>query len=135
MSPPYRSKQPPAFLAATVSAFLATGLAGCGNDDDDSSRGSQRYVHCIDDNGRVVDPDRCDDTRVGASPFWYYLAARRYTTGAAVPGDHKTSRIDPSNQSARAAAGLPRTGQVGGSTVSSGGFGSGGTSGTKSGGS
>ncbi|MFB9235764.1 hypothetical protein ACFFWC_09435 [Plantactinospora siamensis] len=126
MSPHRDSTRPPAFLAAAVSAFLATGLAGCG------SGRSDRYVNCIDRNGRVVDPAFCEDR---SSAYWYYLASRRYGVGSSVPGDYTRTRINPSDQAARAAAGMPKTGNVGGTKISSGGFGKGSSSGHHGGGS
>lgn len=125
MSDRLRSKEPPRFLAAAVTAFMAVGLAGCGNDED------ERYVYCIDDSGEVVDPDYCEreeyqrDDQEDPEGYWYYVSRRRYSIGLRVPSDHLTSRIRPSDPTARANAGLPQTGGIGGTTLRSGGFGSG----------
>ncbi|MGH3712093.1 MAG: hypothetical protein ACRDT4_01290 [Micromonosporaceae bacterium] len=122
MTDRHRFKQPPPFLAATVTAFMAVGLAGCASD-------SEQYVHCVDDDGEVVDPDLCDDDDDyygSGGSYWYYVSSSRYSVGSSVPGDYRTNRISPSDGDARAAAGLPRTGSVGGTTIRGGGFGSGG---------
>jgi hypothetical protein len=125
MSDRRRLKEPPLFLAAAVTAFAAAGLAGCSSEPD-------QYVYCIDDEGEVVDPDYCEDEEYGydddddyGSSYWYYVASSRYSVGSRVPGDHVTSRINPSDSSARTSAGIPSSGKVGGTTIKGGGFGSG----------
>lgn len=121
MSDRHRVKEPPRFLAATVTAFMAVGLAGCSSEPD-------QYVHCIDDDGFVVDPELCDDDEdhYGGGGYWYYVSSSRYSVGSPVPSDYTSSRISPSDSDARTRAGLPATGSVGGTTIRGGGFGSGG---------
>jgi hypothetical protein len=112
-------RKPPPFFAATVAAFMSVGVAGC-------SSGSDEYVHCIDDSGNVVDPSLCEEAEYSYSPgYWYYVSRTRYGVGERVPDDYTTSRIDPSDSTARANAGLSESGGVGGTTVRGGGFGSG----------
>lgn len=150
------SRQPlrPAIVVAAVAAFAATGAmtAAC-------SRSSYKYVNCVDDNGTVVDPKLCencvdengkivDDSncengkssthRAGlTSGYWYYTSGRRYQVGSHAPSNWQSSRISPSDSAARSKAGLPSSGKIGGTKVSSGGFGKGSShkSSSKSGGS
>jgi hypothetical protein len=125
MSDRLRPKEPPRFLAAAVTAFVAMGMTGCGSDQDEA------YVYCIDEAGQVVDPDYCEEAEYGyvdgddEDSYWYYVSSRRLRLGARVPGDYGTSRIRPSDSNARLAAGLPATGKIGGTTIRMGGFGSG----------
>lgn len=111
-------------VALAVSSFLLAGAAaGC-------SRESERTVHCVDDKGKVVNPNLCDGPGAGGiMPYWLYTSSNHYPVGSAVPSDWTSSRISPSDTTARTNAGLPATGKVGGTTVRSGGFGSGGTGG------
>ncbi|MGH3739855.1 MAG: hypothetical protein ACRDT8_11320 [Micromonosporaceae bacterium] len=121
MSDRLQFKQPPRFLTAAVTAFMAAGLAGCSQEED-------KYVHCIDENGEVVDDDYCDeDDDYHGGGYWLYVAGKRYLPGSRVPSDHRSSRIDPKDSTARANAGLPSSGRVSGSTIRGGGFGSGGS--------
>ncbi|MGH3664152.1 MAG: hypothetical protein ACRDT8_11315 [Micromonosporaceae bacterium] len=116
-------RHPPRFLAATVSAFLVTGAVGwvASRPQEDSL---DKKVHCIDEDGNVVDPDYCDENRSsGFTSYWLYVTARRYALGNRVPDDHKTRRIDPSDKKARAKAGIPATGRVAGKTIRGSGFG------------
>jgi hypothetical protein len=122
----------PGLLAAAVATFLAGGVtSACGSDEPDQT------VYCVDDNGTVVDPDYCDDyDGSGGMAYWFWMSSGHYPVGSSVSGsgDWRSSRVNPRDPNARANAGLPRTGKVGGTTVKGGGFGSG-TSGGKSGGS
>lgn len=121
MSDRLRPKEPPRFLTAAVTAFMAVGMAGCGSDQDEA------YVYCIDDSGQVVDPDYCEEEEYVAddqNSYWYYVSSRRLRLGSRV-ANYLTSRISPSDATARAAAGLPSTGRIGGTTIRAGGFGSG----------
>lgn len=125
MSNRRRIKQPPRFLAAAVTAFVATGVAACASE-------SEEYVYCIDDEGEVVDPEYCedyeydyDDDDYSGGTYWYYVSSTRYSVGSRVPSDHRTSRVSPKDSSGRSAAGIPSSGRVGGTTIRGGGFGSG----------
>ncbi|HEX2417852.1 MAG TPA: hypothetical protein VHJ83_06980 [Micromonosporaceae bacterium] len=135
MSDRLRPKEPPRFLTAAVTAFLAVGMTGCGSDQDEA------YVYCIDDAGEVVDPDYCEDAEEvyaveddDRDSYWYFVSPRRLRLGARVAGDYLTRRVSPSDRSARLAAGLPATGRIGGTTIRVGGFGSGSASNDGSGG-
>jgi hypothetical protein len=114
----------PGLLAAAAAAFLATGgLSACGEDEPD------RQVYCVDEQGNVVDPDLCDERHYGSGvafwPYWYYVSTSHFPVGGRVPSDWRTSRISPTDANARANAGVPRSGKIGGTTVKGGGFGSG----------
>ncbi len=124
MSDRPRPKEPPRFLTAAVTAFLAVGVTGCGVGEEDA------YVYCIDDDGEVVDPEYCEDEEYSYSDdddrsYWYYVSSRRLAFGARVAGDYLTKRISPSDPTARINAGLPSSGRIGGTTIRVGGFGSG----------
>lgn len=120
----------PSLVVAAVAALAATGAvtAGCSNDQDDD-----RYVNCVDENGQIVDPDLCDDVDDDGlyhSPYYFYPSHKRYKVGSKAPSDWHSSRVDPSDPSARTRAGLPSSGRIAGTTVRSGGFGGSGTGST-----
>lgn len=121
-----RKRLRPAIVVGAVAAIAATGgiVAAC-------SSGSDQHVHCVDDSGTFVDPDRCDnDGYGGGGHYYYFMSSHRYSYGSRAPSGWESSRIDPHDSSARANAGLPRTGKAGGTTIRSGGFGRGGSSGS-----
>lgn len=124
MSDRPRPKEPPRFLTAAVTAFLAVGVTGCGVGEEEA------YVYCIDEDGEVVDPQYCEDEEATFTDdddrsYWYYVSSRRLTLGARAAGDYLSKRINPSDPTARINAGLPSTGRIGGTTIRVGGFGSG----------
>jgi hypothetical protein len=115
----------PGLLAAAAASFLAMGsTAACGEEEQ-----PDQYVHCVDDAGNVVDPDRCDDDYDGGGIFWLWMSPTHYPVGGHAPSGWHNSRIGPRDTAARTRAGLPGTGKVGGTTVKGGGFGSGSTGG------
>ncbi|MBT8226760.1 MAG: hypothetical protein HKP61_10450 [Dactylosporangium sp.] len=117
----------PAMVVAAVAAFAATGVVttACSTADD-------QYVYCVDEDGEVVDSDYCENDD-NAGRYWYYLAKHSYRSGARMPSGWQSTRINPSDASARVKAGLPATGKIGGMKVSSGGFGKGSSGGKGSG--
>ncbi|MBN1171013.1 MAG: hypothetical protein JXA67_02465 [Micromonosporaceae bacterium] len=129
MSTPSRKKPiRPALVVAAVAAFVSAGTmtGACGSSDDE-------YVNCVDDDGVVVDSSYCEDGNASGH-YWYYVSRKRHSKGTKVPSGWLSSRINPTDTAARARAGLPSTGNIGGKKISSGGFGKGSSSG-KSGGS
>jgi hypothetical protein len=141
------NRQPlrPALVAAAVAAFATTGTmtASCSS--------STTYVNCVDDDGNIVDSYYCnayeDDCWTNSSfasvspsangnvtvyrrgcdsshkRYWYYTSSRRYSVGTHAPSSWHSSRVDPADSSARTSAGLPSSGHVGGTKISSKGFG------------
>lgn len=127
MREPRRRPLRPSLVVAAVAAFAATGAvsAGCSSDSDDD-----QYVNCVDEQGQVVDPDLCDDDdgtdyHGYHGGYYYLMSPKRYKVGSKAPSDWRSKSINPSDAGARIRAGLPSTGKVGGTTVRSGGFGSG----------
>jgi hypothetical protein len=118
------------FVSAAVAVFLAaTPLAACSDEPDQT-------VHCVSEDGTVVDPSLCDESHYtggGVYPYWLWMSPTPYPVGQRVPADWQGSRISPTDTTARANAGLPPKGSVGGTTVRGGGFGSGGGHGTAGG--
>jgi hypothetical protein len=112
----------PSLVVAAVAALTATGAvnAGCSSEPDD------QYVNCVDEDGEVVDPDRCeDDGGRHYSGFYYFPSHKKYRIGSKAPSNWKSSRVNPADTAARSRAGLPSSGKIGGTTVHSGGFGGG----------
>ena len=113
-----------AALTTTVLATAATGfMAGCGAGGDDD----EQVAYCTDENGEIVDEDLCDEDRVGGGGglFFLYLGGFRpgLPVGTVLPSGG--TRINPTDQAARRAAGLAATGAVAAGTRVSGGIGSG----------
>jgi hypothetical protein len=106
-------------LTALSAAFMAAGLAGCSG-----SGTTTYYPNCVDQYGRVVSDAYCQNNPNGL--FWYWMATQRYGSGYYVPVSARTgaSWFRTNDPTARVNAGLPRTGSVGSSKVtsSSGGF-------------
>lgn len=112
----------PSLVVAAVAALTATGAvnAGCSSDSDD------QYVNCVDEDGKVVDPDFCEnDDGSYHGGYYYYASHKKYRVGAKAPSGWRSSRVSPSDPVARSRAGLPTSGKIGGTTVHSGGFGGG----------
>ena len=113
-----------AALTTTVLTTAATGfMAGCaiGGEED-------QVAYCTDENGKIVDEELCDDDRGGGGGgglFFLYLGGfgRGLPVGTVLPSGG--TRINPTDQSARRAAGLAATGAVAAGTRVSGGIGSG----------
>jgi hypothetical protein len=114
-------------LTTTVLATAATGfMAGCGSGEDDAEAEEQR-AYCVDEDGRVVDDDYCDDDRGGIGPGLFFLYLGGFRPGLPIgtvlpPGG---TRINPNDAAARQRAGLPPTGKVQAGQRVSGGIGSG----------
>lgn len=113
-----------AALTTTVLATAATGfMAGCGAGGEDED---EQVAYCTDENGEIVDEDLCADDRGGGGGlFFLYLGGfgRGLPVGTVLPSGG--TRINPTDQAARRAAGLAATGAVAAGTRVSGGIGSG----------
>src|SRR3954451_11755677 len=112
-----------AALTTTVLTTAATGfMAGCGVGGEED-----QVAYCTDRDGKIVDDQYCDDgyRGPGAGLFFLYLGGFRpgLPVGAVLP--RGGTRINPADTTARAKAGLPRTGKVSAGTRVSGGIGSG----------
>jgi hypothetical protein len=108
-------------LTTTVLTTAAGGFAaGCAPDT------QEQTAYCVDEDGKVVDDEYCDDgyDGPGAGLFFLYLGGFRsgLPTGTVLTGG---TRIDPRDAEARSRAGLPRNGKVAAGTRVSGGIGSG----------
>src|SRR4051794_1449993 len=95
-----------AALTTTVLTTAATGfLAGCGVGGDED-----QVACCTDQDGKIVDDDYCDDGSrgPGAGLFFLYLGGFRpgLPVGTVLP--RGGPRINPTDTTARANAGLPR---------------------------
>jgi hypothetical protein len=112
-----------AALTTTVLTTAATGfMAGCGVGGDED-----QVAYCTDQDGKIVDDEYCDDgyRGPGAGLFFLYLGGFRsgLPLGTVLP--RGGTRINPTDTTARANAGLPSTGKVTAGTRVSGGIGSG----------
>jgi hypothetical protein len=110
-------------LTTTVLATAASGFtAGCGIDTEED-----QTAYCVDEDGKVVDDEFCDDDYrgPGAGLFFLYLGGFRsgLPVGTVLP--RGGTRIDPRDTTARQRAGLPGSGRVSAGTRVSGGIGSG----------
>src|SRR3954468_14693750 len=111
-------------LTTTVLATAATGfLAACGADEEEQ----EQVAYCTDEDGRVVDDDFCDDGYRGPGAGLFFLSLGGFRPGLPVGTvlPRGGTRISPTDTTARANAGLPRTGKVSAGTRVSGGIGSG----------
>ena len=123
-------------IQATLAGVLAVpSLSACS-----SSPARDQYANCVNAQGQVVADYYCNDSRYyggGGGAYFIFLSTTRYSGGSFVPSGSRSSFINPGDSSARSRAGLPSSGNVGGTTVRSGGIGKGsGSSGSsKSGGS
>jgi hypothetical protein len=109
-------------LTTTVLTTAAGGFAaGCALDT------QEQTAYCVDEDGKVVDDEFCDDDYrgPGAGLFFLYLGGFRsgLPVGTVLP--RGGTRIDPRDTTARQRAGLPGTGRVSAGTRVSGGIGSG----------
>jgi hypothetical protein len=104
-------------LAVVLAASPA--LVGCGGDS------SQQAAYCVTQSGQVVDPSYCDSGYSGNDALLYYLLLANmggshtvYHVGQTIPpayrpgGRYGGTYVNPRSPSARASAGLPRTGTV-----------------------
>ena len=109
-------------LTTTVLATAASGFtAGCGIDTEED-----QTAYCVDEDGKVVDDEFCDDDYrgPGAGLFFLYLGGFRsgLPVGTVLP--RGVPRVDP-GAATRQRAGLPGTGRVSAGTRVSGGIGKG----------
>lgn len=115
-------------LGTVVLATAASGfLAACG-------AGEDQQAYCADEDGNVVDEDRCDDDgRDGGGLFFLYVGGfggHSYGPGDRIPREYRSgsgaaTRIRPGDGAARERAGLSRSGKVSNGQRVSGGIGSG----------
>ena len=96
---------------------------GCADQEPD------QYVYCVDQYGNIIDEDACDDDGYyNGYPVYYWVTTSSHPIGYHVPASQRHGRnyVSPHDPAARARAGVPRTGRIGGTTIShSGGFGHG----------
>lgn len=131
-----RSNKVKSVISTTILAAAAgLALAGCGEEDN-------RDVYCVDGDNNVVDEDLCDDAgnvHGGGSYFFFVgnLGGHSYSPGQRIPQSYISTgqRVSPTNPTARANAGLPKTGKVSSGTRVSGGIGTGKPGGAAKGGS
>jgi hypothetical protein len=111
-------------------------LAACGTGQDNEAR----EVYCVDEQDQVVDDDQCEEAErhggfVGGVPFFFLLGGfggNRYSVGQRIPGQYTgaATRVNPSDSTARRAAGLAAAGKVASGTRIGGGIGKGGGGGS-----
>ncbi|WP_420123407.1 hypothetical protein [Nakamurella sp.] len=110
-------------VSLAVGGLLVTpSLAACGSDHDGTEQ-TEQTVYCVDGNDQVVDEALCDESNPGAGSHFLMFAAAGYLIGSRLPAGG--SRIAPTDQAARSAAGLAATGRAAGTVVKSGGIGRG----------
>ena len=107
-------------------------LAACGTAEETEAE----RVYCVDEQDRVVDEEQCEEAErnggfVGGFPFFFLIGGfggNRYAVGQTIPPQYTraSTRVNPSDSSARARTGLPSTGRVTSGSRISGGIGSGG---------
>jgi len=105
--------------AAVAGTLIVPSAAACG------STQATQYANCVDRNNQVVDGRYCDEPRYyGGGGYVIWMAAATFGSGYLVPSGNR-SYINPGDSTARAKAGLPGRGRVGGVSVRSGGVGKG----------
>jgi hypothetical protein len=122
---------------AAISTVSLTGaamgfLAGCGNENENGAH----EVYCVDEQDKVVDDDQCEEAErhggfIGGLPFFFLVGGfggHRYSVGQAIPRQYTSvaNRVNPSDGTARRAAGLAAAGKVASGSRIRGGIGSGG---------
>ncbi len=109
-------------------AFLTAGCAN-GQETQDETQEEASYIYCVDESGNILDPALCDDSGYyNGFPVYYWITTSSHPVGYHVPASQRrgASYVRVNDPAARARAGVPRTGRIGGTTVShSGGFGNG----------
>ena len=124
-------------VKAVISTVSLTGaamgwLTACGTGGDDNEA---REVYCVDEQDQVVDDDQCEEAErnggfVGGLPFFFLLGGfggNRYGVGQTIPRQYTgaATRVNPSDSTARRAAGLAAAGKVASGTRIGGGIGKG----------
>lgn len=112
-------------LPATFVMLAMGGVAAC----DSSSDNEDGHFYCSDENGVVVDEDRCDDPDgSGGAYFFGYMGSsihgnNTYPVGSRLPAGHQRLANTPAN---RTKFGLPARGRISNGTVKTGVVGKGG---------
>ena len=123
-------------MKAAVSTVSLTGAAmgfmtACGSGNDEEAH----RVYCVDEQDKVVDEAQCEEAErhggfVGGLPFFFLLGGfggNRFGVGQTIPRQFTgaATRVNPSDSTARRAAGLAAAGKVASGTRITGGIGSG----------
>jgi hypothetical protein len=128
-----RSNRVKAVISTVTLSGAAMGwLTACGDGGNDNEA---REVYCVDEQDQVVDDDQCEEAErnggfVGGLPFFFLLGGfggNRYSVGQRIPSQYTgaATRVNPSDSTARRAAGLAAAGKVASGTRVSGGIGKG----------
>jgi hypothetical protein len=134
-----RSNRVKAVISTVSLSGAAMGwLTACGTDG--GTDNDAREVYCVDEQDQVVDDDQCEEAErnggfVGGVPFFFLLGGfggNRYSVGQTIPRQYTgaATRVNPSDSTARRAAGLAAAGKVASGTRIGGGIGSGGGGGS-----
>ena len=129
-----RSNRVKAVISTVTLSGAAMGwLTACGAGGENENEA--REVYCVDEQDQVVDDDQCEEAErnggfVGGLPFFFLLGGfggNRYSVGQRIPSQYTgtATRVNPSDSTARRAAGLAATGKVASGTRISGGIGKG----------
>jgi hypothetical protein len=133
-----RSNRVKAVISTVSLSGAAMGwLTACGTGENDNEA---REVYCVDEQDQVVDDDQCEEAErnggfVGGLPFFFLLGGfggNRYSVGQRIPSQYTgaATRVNPSDSTARRAAGLAAAGKVASGTRIGGGIGKGGGGGS-----
>jgi hypothetical protein len=134
-----RSNRVKAVISTVTLSGAAMGwLTACGGGGDNENEA--REVYCVDEQDQVVDDDQCEEAErnggfVGGLPFFFLLGGfggNRYSVGQRIPSQYTgaATRVNPSDSTARRAAGLAAAGKVASGTRIGGGIGKGGGGGS-----
>ena len=134
-----RSNRVKAVISTVSLSGAAMGwLTACGTGGEDDN--GAREVYCVDEQDQVVDDAQCEEAErhggfVGGLPFFFLLGGfggNRYSVGQRIPRQvtGAATRVNPSDSTARRAAGLAAAGKVASGTRIGGGIGKGGGGGS-----
>jgi len=134
-----RSNRVKAVISTVSLSGAAMGwLTACGTGGENDNEA--REVYCVDEQDQVVDDDQCEEAErnggfVGGLPFFFLLGGfggNRYGVGQTIPRQYTgaATRVNPSDSTARRAAGLAAAGKVASGTRIGGGIGKGGGGGS-----
>jgi hypothetical protein len=129
-----RSNRVKAVISTVSLSGAAMGwLTACGTDGGNDN--DAREVYCVDEQDQVVDDEQCEEAErnggfVGGVPFFFLLGGfggNRYGVGQTIPRQYTgaATRVNPSDSTARRAAGLAAAGKVASGSRISGGIGKG----------